>query len=98
MTRSKPTAESLVDTAPAVPDGTPRAVSRFEAHLLRLLRSYLRPHPGEVVLTHPPAAAGKLTLPEGLSADCLHLVRDSLAKGCVLYLARAGGWRRERHL
>ncbi len=28
----------------------------------------------------------------------MHLVRDTLSKGCVLYLARAGGWRREKHL
>jgi FtsH ternary system-associated peptide len=74
----------------------PRAVSRFEAHLLRLLRSILRPQVGEPAL--PPTAAGKLSVPPGLSDECLELVRDALGKGCVVYLARAGGWRCERHL
>jgi hypothetical protein len=71
-------------------------VSRFEAHLLRLLRSFLAP-PDELPAV-PAAPAGRLAMPPGLSADCLHLVRDSLRKGIVLHLARAGGWRRERHL
>ena len=74
---------------------TPLAVSRFEASLLRLLRSFLRHVPGE---TGPTTPAGKLALPKCLSANCVHLVCDSLSKGCVLYLAKAGGWRRERHL
>ncbi|HEV3145844.1 MAG TPA: hypothetical protein VGZ47_18285, partial [Gemmataceae bacterium] len=73
----------------------PLAVSRFEASLLRLLRSFLRHAPGEA---GPPTPGGKLTPPKCLSANCVHLVRDSLSKGCVLYLAKAGGWRRERHL
>jgi hypothetical protein len=73
----------------------PLAVSRFEASLLRLLRSLLRHVPGEA---GPPTPAGKLALPKCLSANCVHFVRDSLSKGCVLYLAKAGGWRRERHL
>src|SRR5437762_9032108 len=76
--------------------GTPRAVSRFEAHLLRLLRSFLRPADG--LPAAPAAPGGRLALPTGLSPECLHLVRDTLAKGVVVYLARAGGWRRERHL
>jgi hypothetical protein len=74
---------------------TPFPVSRFEASLLRLLRSFLRNGPGE---TAPPTPAGKVTAPKCLSANCVHLVRDSLSKGCALYLAKAGGWRRERHL
>jgi hypothetical protein len=68
-------------------------VSRFEERLVRMLRSFLR-HGSEM----PPQAAGKLTAPKCLCAACVHLVRDSLAKGCVEYLARAGGWRREKHL
>jgi hypothetical protein len=28
----------------------------------------------------------------------VHLVRDTLSKGCVLYLVRAGGWKNERYL
>ena len=81
----------------ASPETAPtRAVSRFEAHLLRLLRSFLAPP--EELSAVPAAPAGRLAMPPGLSADCLHLVRDSLRKGIVLHLARAGGWRRERHL
>jgi len=33
-----------------------------------------------------------------LSRTAVELVQDSLAKGCVQFLARRGGWRRERHL
>jgi hypothetical protein len=73
----------------------PYTVSRFEASLIRLLRSFLRHAPGEATA---PMAAGKLTPPKCLCAACIHLVRDSLSKGCVEYLARAGGWRREKHL
>jgi hypothetical protein len=36
--------------------------------------------------------------PPLLSAACAELIGDSLAKGCLLFLARAGGWRRERFL
>jgi hypothetical protein len=32
----------------------------------------------------------------GLSRACVELVADSLAKGCMTFLARAGGWRRDR--
>lgn len=74
----------------------PLAVSRFEAVLIRQLRAFLRA-PGDAA-PPPTAPAGKLALPKGLSAACLHLVRDTLSKGCVLYLAKIGGWRREKHL
>lgn len=80
-----------------IPETGRRVVSRFEAVLLRMLRAFLRPSTGDSPLPTP-TAAGKLTLPAGLSDDCLHLIQDSLGKGCVLYLARAGGWRRERYL
>ena len=68
----------------------PRTVSKFEGALLRLLRSFLKPTTGESPV--------KVGMPKCLSRDCVHLVRDTLSKGCVLYLARAGGWRREKHL
>src|SRR5262249_42238014 len=74
----------------------PLAVSRFEAVLIRQLRAFLRA-PGDAA-PPPTGPAGKLTLPKGVSAACLHLVRDTLSKGCVLYLAKVGGWRREKHL
>src|SRR5260370_1385498 len=74
----------------------PPAVSRFEASMIRMVRAFLHV-PGDPA--PPPAGpAGKLTLPKGLSPACLHLVCDSLSKGCVLYLAKVGGWRREQHL
>jgi hypothetical protein len=73
----------------------PRSVSRFEASLLRMLRAFVPRAPGEPL---PPMPAGKQAPPKELSADCVHLVKDTLSKGCVLYLARAGGWRREKHL
>ncbi|MFL5339382.1 MAG: hypothetical protein ACJ8F7_04370 [Gemmataceae bacterium] len=69
----------------------PLTVSKFEGALLRLLRSFLRGDPVEI-------GSGKLNPPRCLSAACVHLVRDTLSKGCVLYLARAGGWRRDKHL
>jgi hypothetical protein len=72
----------------------PLSVSRFEAALVRMLRSLLRPPGGEPFV----GPAGRLTPPQGLSPECIHLVRDGLSKGCVSYLAKAGGWRRERHL
>jgi FtsH ternary system domain X6 len=75
-----------------------RTVSRFEAVLLRMLRGFLRPGPVDTPLSERTSAAGKLAMPKGLSPQCLHLVRDTLGKGCVQYLARAGGWRREKHL
>jgi hypothetical protein len=33
-----------------------------------------------------------------LSAGCIRILEDTLAKGCIRLLARGGGWRRERHL
>ena len=75
---------------------SPLAVSRFEAVLIRQLRSFLHA-PGDPA-PPPTGPAGRLALPKGLSPACLHLVRDTLSKGCVLYLAKVGGWRREKHL
>jgi FtsH ternary system domain X6 len=73
----------------------PRMVSRFEASLLRLLRFFLKQVPAEEGLRLVNAKAHR---PDCLSAAAVHLVRDSLSKGCVLYLVKAGGWRRERYL
>jgi hypothetical protein len=79
----------------AVPPAPPYAVSRFEANLVRILRFFLRQVPAEQAL---PLVDLRATRPNCLSAACVHLVRDSLAKGCVLRLARGGGWRPVRHL
>ena len=79
---------------PPEPDG-PRQVSKFEFNLLRILR---------FLLGHFPADQGVqlvrqgVTRPECLSADAVHLVKDSLAKAGVLGLVREGGWRNDRYL
>jgi hypothetical protein len=73
----------------------PPAVSRFEYNLLRLLR---------FVLGHMPADQAVLLVnakqppPACLSRTCVRLAKDMLAKGAVIHLVRAGGWRRERFL
>ncbi|MGH3514071.1 MAG: hypothetical protein ACRDRB_17610, partial [Pseudonocardiaceae bacterium] len=85
---TSPSAEPPVPLAPVW------SVSRFEANLLRILRFFLRQLPPEQAIN---LVEGRATRPPCLSGACLHLVRDSLAKGCVQRLAR-GGWRREKHL
>jgi hypothetical protein len=72
-----------------------KLVSRFESNLLRILHFFVGRVPREQAL---PLLLNALPAPRCLSADAVALVRDTLGKGCTLYLARAGGWRRERHL
>jgi len=72
-----------------------KIVSRFEAHLLRLLQFFLRRVPLEQAL---PVITGHWAPPECLSKTAVELIQDHLAKGCTLILARVGGWRRERFL
>jgi FtsH ternary system-associated peptide len=72
-----------------------KTVSRFEANLLRVLHCLMGRVPVEQALPIVLAAARQ---PRCLSRDAVALVRDALAKGCVQWLARAGAWRRERHL
>jgi hypothetical protein len=69
-------------------------VSRFEANLLRILHGLLGRAPIEQVL---PLVLQPMTQPRCLSRNALSLVQDCLAKGCVHWLARIGGWRRARH-
>lgn len=85
----------MAATAPGPAPTGPRTVSRFEAGLLKILRYFLRQVPAEQAL---PQVANRQDAPKCLSAGAVHLVRDSLAKGCVLYLAREGGWRKDRFL
>lgn len=73
----------------------PLQVSRFEANLLRIVRFFFQQIPAEEAL---PLVRTTQSRPRCLSAPAVHLVRDTLAKGCVLYLVRAGGWRHERFL
>jgi hypothetical protein len=76
-------------------DAIMQSVSRFEANLLRLLWYFLRREPLERVL---PLLENRCKAPACLQRGAIHLVKDALAKGCVLQLARRGGWRRERFL
>ena len=73
----------------------PKLVSRFEAALLRILRFFFRQVPPEEAL---PLIRSNPNQPPCLSAAAVHLVKDTLSKGCVLYLVRAGGWKKERFL
>src|SRR5262249_52923398 len=72
-----------------------RSVSRFEANLLRVLHCVLGRVPVEQAL---PIVLSATRLPRCLSRDAVALVQEALAKGCVQWLARNGGWRREKHL
>ena len=76
------------------PSDQPLTVSRFEANLLRLTRFILRQVPAEQAVG---LVENRTTRPPCLSPACLHLLRDTLGKGCVLRLARSG-WRRATHL
>jgi hypothetical protein len=67
-----------------------RVVSRFEANLLGYLHFFLRRGPA---LPLTGVSGGP---PPCLSRAAVELLQDALAKGVVLALARAGGWRRER--
>lgn len=71
------------------------AVSRFEYNLLRILRFLLGHMPAEqaAVLVN-----ARLPAPPCLSRTCVRLAQDTLAKGLVLHLVRAGGWRDDRYL
>jgi len=73
----------------------PKSVSKFEAHLLRILRFFLHHLPPETGL---PLIQQKLPEPPCISPTAMHLVRDTLAKGCVLYLVHSGAWRRDRYM
>jgi hypothetical protein len=70
-------------------------VTPFEGRLLRILRCFIRHIPLDQVL---PLVLDRTPRPEHVSAACAELVGDNLATGCMLFLVRAGGWRRERFL
>ena len=72
-----------------------QTVSRFEANLLRLLWFFLHREPPERAL---PLLENRCPAPKCLHRSAVNLVKDALAKGCVLLLAQRGGWRRERFL
>jgi hypothetical protein len=72
-----------------------RVVTAFEGRLLRILHAVLRHAPAEQALS---LVLERVARPPSLSRACVELVADSLAKGCMTFLARSGGWRRERFL
>lgn len=74
---------------------SPPAVSRFEYNLLRLLRFLLGHAPTDQAV---PLLNAKLPAPPCLSPVCVKLVRETIAKGVVLHLVRAGGWRKQKFL
>ncbi len=69
-------------------------VSKFEANLIRILRCFLGQSPIEQSLS---IILGPEPRPKCLSRACVELVKDSLAKGVPLFLARHG-WRTERYI
>ena len=71
-----------------------KSISRFEVNLLRVLRAVVQQAPVEHVL---PLLVKPLPRPKCLSRDAVDLVEDTLAKGCVQFLARRG-WMRERFM
>jgi hypothetical protein len=73
----------------------PRVVSAFEGRLLRILHAALRHAPADSAVA---LIMDRVQRPPALSRAGVELVADSLAKGCMTWLARSGGWRRERFL
>lgn len=74
---------------------TPKMVSRFEANLLRIVRFFLKQAPAEQAMK---LINDRIDRPKCLSAAVVELVKDSLSKGCILYLVRAGAWKRDQFL
>jgi hypothetical protein len=72
-----------------------KSVSRFEAHLLRVLHALLGRIPVEQAM---PIVLNVTSSPRCLGRDTVFLVQDALAKGCAHWLARTGGWRIERYM
>ncbi|WP_439628386.1 hypothetical protein [Gemmata sp.] len=79
---------------PPEPDG-PRQVSKFEFNLLRILRFVVGHFPADQGMQLVRAA---VTRPECLSAGAVDLVKDTLAKACVLFLVKQGAWRNDKYL
>ena len=70
-------------------------VRPFEADLLRILHTVLGRGPVDRAVA---VVLGSRPRPSCLSRGALDLIEDTLAKGCVLNLARRESWRRERFL
>ncbi|HEV3387022.1 MAG TPA: hypothetical protein VG097_19545, partial [Gemmata sp.] len=85
---------SATSARPPQPDG-PRQVSRFEFNLLRILRFMLGHFPADQGVQLMRAAVPR---PDCLSAGAVEVAKDTLAKACVLFLVRQGGWRNDLFL
>jgi FtsH ternary system domain X6 len=77
------------------PAVAPRAVSKFEHDLLVILRHLFGRAAPRVALS---ILSAKQPAPKCLSRDCVDLVKETLSKGIVLHLVRAGGWQNETFL
>src|SRR5262245_51509478 len=77
------------------PIARPKTVSPFEDKLLKITRAIVGQIPVDQALSH---IAERSPRPAVVSRAAAELVAESLTKGCILFLARVGGWRRERFL
>ena len=82
-------------TRPPEPDG-PRQVSKFEFNLLRILRFLVGHFPADQGLQLVRSRDRPAGVPQSPAA--VDLVKDTLAKACVLFLVRQGGWRNDKYL
>ncbi len=72
-----------------------REVTRFEFDMLRILRALLGVIPIDQVQS---LILNQRTPPTCLNPNAIALVKDTLSKGLILHLVRAGGWRDESFL
>jgi hypothetical protein len=72
-----------------------KTVSRFEANLLRILHGFFGRVSQDQLLR---LVEAEVKCPPCLSRNAVELVKDTLQKGVPQYLAKRGGWRRERFL
>jgi len=70
-------------------------VTRFEATVIRIARYIYGQFPRDLVSR---LVTERMDRPDCLSTEAINLVKDTFAKGSVLFLVRNGGWRRDRFL
>jgi hypothetical protein len=74
---------------------SPTLVSPFEDRLIKIARAIVGQAPVDAAL---PLIAEKVARPATISQSAASLVSEALIAGSILYLARVGGWRRDRFL
>jgi hypothetical protein len=79
----------------APPMARAKVVTPFESKLLKIARAIVGQMPIDQALPH---IGERSSRPKVLSPAAAELIAETLTNGCVLYLARVGGWRRERFL